>query len=134
MKHDEIGERSARVDADTHTCNSRLYILSHSCPCRTCGIVLNEVTRSALAVLLWTVLFASAALAQNFDNIEVQKIAAHLHFAEGPVWSHEGFLLYSDAPVDKFHKFVGGVGDSEAGERAGGAIGNAYDMEGRLYT
>jgi gluconolactonase len=95
---------------------------------------LNEVPRFALAVLLWTVLFASAALAQNFDNIEVQKIAAHLHFAEGPVWSHEGFLLYSDAPVDKFHKFVGGVGDSEAGEHAGGAIGNAYDAEGRLYT
>jgi gluconolactonase len=26
------------------------------------------------------------------------------------------------------------VGDSEAGEHAGGAIGNAYDAEGRLYT
>jgi gluconolactonase len=66
--------------------------------------------------------------------MEVQKIAANLHYAEGPAWSREGFLLYSDTVAGKFHKFVGGVGDSEAGERAGGAIGNAYDTEGRLYT
>jgi len=66
--------------------------------------------------------------------MEVQKIATHLHYAEGPAWSREGFLLYSDTVANKFHKFVGGVGDSEAGERAGGVIGNAYDTEGRLYT
>jgi len=66
--------------------------------------------------------------------MEVQKIAANLHYAEGPAWSREGFLLYSDTVTNKFHKFVGGVGDSEAGDRAGGAIGNAYDTDGRLYT
>jgi gluconolactonase len=83
---------------------------------------------------LVAVLFASAVIAQDFEHLEVQKIAANLHYAEGPAWSREGFLLYSDTPANKFHKFVGGVGDSEAGERAGGAIGNAYDTEGRLYT
>jgi gluconolactonase len=79
-------------------------------------------------------LCASAGLAQDFEHMEVQKIAANLHYAEGPAWSREGFLLYSDTVTSKFHKFVGGVGDSEAGDRAGGAIGNAYDTEGRLYT
>ena len=79
-------------------------------------------------------LCAIAGLAQDFEHLEVQKVAANLHYAEGPAWSREGFLLYSDTVANKFHKFVGGVGDSEAGERAGGAIGNAYDTEGRLYT
>ena len=79
-------------------------------------------------------MLAAAVPAQDFEHIEVQRIAAHLRFAEGPAWSHEGFLLFSDAAADKFHKFVGGVGESEAGDRASGAMGNAYDMEGRLYT
>ena len=65
--------------------------------------------------------------------MEVQRIAAHLHYADGPAWSHEGFLLFSDTVADKFHKFVGGVGESEAGDHPGGAMGSAYDMEGRLY-
>jgi gluconolactonase len=65
--------------------------------------------------------------------MEVQRIAAHLHYADGPAWSHEGFLLFSDTVANKFHKFVGGVGESEAGDHPGGAMGSAYDMEGRLY-
>jgi sugar lactone lactonase YvrE len=92
------------------------------------------VPRFALVVFAGSALLWSAAIAQDFEHMEVQKIAANLQYAEGPAWSREGFLLYSDAVANKLHKFVGGVGDSEAGERAGGAIGNAYDTEGRLYT
>jgi gluconolactonase len=73
-------------------------------------------------------------MAQDFDHMEIQRIAANLHYADGPAWSHEGFLLFSDAVADKFHKFVGGVGESQAGDHPGGAMGNAYDAEGRLYT
>jgi gluconolactonase len=91
------------------------------------------VPRSTLVVLLWSALFASAAIAQDFEHMEVQRIAAHLHYADGPAWSHEGFLLFSDTVADKFHKFVGGVGESEAGDHPGGAMGSAYDVEGRLY-
>ena len=57
-----------------------------------------------------------------------------LHFAEGPVWSYEGFLLFSDTVVDKLIKLTPGSGEAVFAERAGGAIGNAYDTEGRLYT
>ncbi len=57
-----------------------------------------------------------------------------LHFAEGPVWSYDGFLLFSDTVVDKLLKVTPGSGDEVFAERAGGAIGNAYDTEGRLYT
>ena len=50
------------------------------------------------------------------------------------MWSYDGFLLFSDTVVDKLIKFTPGTGDAVFAERAGGAIGNAYDTEGRLYT
>ena len=79
-------------------------------------------------------LIAGCALAQNFGDVRLEKIAVGLHYADGPAWSPEGFLLFSDAAADKLHKFVPGKGDSEFGERAGGAMGNAYDTKGSLYT
>jgi gluconolactonase len=79
-------------------------------------------------------LFAAAAFAQDFSHMEVQRVVKDLHFAEGPVWSYDGYLLFSDTVVDKLRKLTPGSGDTVFAERAGGAIGNAYDMEGRLYT
>jgi len=58
---------------------------------------------------------AVAAPAQDFEHVEVQLLAKGLHFADGPVWSYEGFLIFSDAPVDRMHKWVPGTGDTEAG-------------------
>ena len=66
--------------------------------------------------------------------MEVQRVVKDLHFAEGPVWSYDGYLLFSDTVVDKLRKLTPGSGDAVFTERAGGVIGNAYDMEGRLYT
>jgi len=84
--------------------------------------------------VLFALLFAAAAFAQDFSHLEVQRVVKDLHFAEGPVWSYDGFLLFSDTVVDKLRKLTPGAGDTVFAERAGGAIGNAYDMEGRLYT
>jgi gluconolactonase len=78
--------------------------------------------------------FAAAAFAQDFSHMEVQRVVKDLHFAEGPVWSYDGFLLFSDTVVDKLRKLTPGSGDAVFAERAGGVMGNAYDMEGRLYT
>ncbi len=77
---------------------------------------------------------AIPALAQDFDHMEVQRVVKDLHFAEGPVWSYDGYLLFSDTVVDKLRKLTPGSGDAEFASRPGGASGNAYDMEGRLYT
>ena len=57
-----------------------------------------------------------------------------MHFADGPVWSLEDFLLFSDTVTDKQDKFTPGKGVSEIGSRAGGTAGNAYDEKGNLYT
>ena len=57
-----------------------------------------------------------------------------MRFADGPVWSLEDFLLFSDTVTDKQHKFTPGKGVSEIGSRPGGTAGNAYDEKGNLYT
>jgi len=83
---------------------------------------------------LFALLFAARVFAQEFGHLEVQRVVANLHFAEGPVWSYNGFLVFSDTVVDKLFKVVPGSADEVFAERAGGAIGNAYDTEGRLYS
>ena len=83
---------------------------------------------------LFALLFAARLFAQDFGHLEVQRIVANLHFAEGPVWSYDGFLVFSDTVVDKIFKVVPGQADEVFAERAGGAMGNAYDTEGRLYS
>lgn len=77
---------------------------------------------------------AALACAQDFEHIEVQKLAKDLHYADGPIWSWEGYMLYSDAPVDTLRKFVPGTGDVEVGSYPSGAYGHSYDRDGRLYT
>ncbi len=74
------------------------------------------------------------AAAQDFSEIRVEKIATGLHYAEGPAWSPEGFLIFSDTPENKLHKMIPGKGDAEFAEIAGGAMGNAFDAQGRRYT
>jgi len=77
--------------------------------------------------------FAAALAAQDFSHISVDRVGGGLHFAEGPVWSYDGYLLVSDSVVDKIHK-LSAAGDAVFAERAGGVMGNAFDVEGRLYT
>jgi gluconolactonase len=87
--------------------------------------------RFALPILL-LVLRASA---QNFDSIQVDKVATGLLFAEGPAWSRDGFLVFSDVPNNKLlelrpiEKKTGLVRAN-----SNGAMGNAFDAQGRLYT
>lgn len=79
-------------------------------------------------------LLISAALGQDFTDIRVERIANGMRYTEGPAWSSEGFLLFSDTVTNKLHKFVPGKGDSEFAEVPGGPSGNAFDSQGRLYT
>jgi gluconolactonase len=77
---------------------------------------------------------AIPALAQLPAELTVERVAAGLNFAEGPVWSLDDFLLFSDTVTDKLHKYTPGKGVSDLPSRAGGASGNAYDEKGNLYT
>jgi gluconolactonase len=77
----------------------------------------------------------AVAGAQDFSKISVDKVAAGLQFTEGPVWSREGFLLFSDVPSNRILKL--GPGDklpSLYREGPGLVNGNTFDAQGRLYS
>lgn len=86
---------------------------------------------TAFALLLIVV---AAAAAQDFSDIKVEKVVTGLRYSEGPAWSPEGFLLFSDTITNKLLKLTPGRPAGEFGEIPGGPIGNAYDSQGRLYT
>jgi gluconolactonase len=72
--------------------------------------------------------------AQDFSQVRVEQIGEHYLYAEGPVWSPEGFLLFSDTVTNKLYKFIPGKPVAEFSVVPGGPIGNAIDAQGRLYT
>jgi len=72
--------------------------------------------------------------AQDFSDLKMERVSAGHRFTEGPVWSPEGYLLFSDVPNSKILKFVPGKGTEVARQESNGANGNAIDSEGRLYT
>src|SRR3954470_19119050 len=71
---------------------------------------------------------------QHLSHIAVEKVAASLKYAEGPVWSREGFLLFSDVPTNRLMKFTPGEGVTVYSENTNGASGNTFDEKGRLYS
>jgi gluconolactonase len=79
-------------------------------------------------------LLAICASAQDFTDIHIDRVAAGFVFAEGPVWSRDGYLIFSDAPSNRILQFKFGEPASPYRENSNGASGNALDVQGRLYT
>jgi len=77
---------------------------------------------------------AAVASAQDFSNMEVQRVVKDLHFAEGPVWSYEGFLLFSDVPNNHIRKLTPGERSVVFREDSHGANGNTFDAHRVLLT
>jgi gluconolactonase len=84
--------------------------------------------------LLAILIAVLSAGAQDFSEIQVEKVASGYRFTEGPVYSHDGFLLFSDVPNNKILKLTPGEGMSVFREDSNGANGNTYDSQGRLLT
>ena len=83
--------------------------------------------------IVW-LLCAAAALPQDSGSIKVERIATGYGFLEGPAWSRENFLVFSDIPRHKLWKLTPGEGLEELRADSNGANGNTYDATGRLYT
>jgi len=86
--------------------------------------------KSAVLILL----IACSGLSQSFDNATVDRIATGFLFAEGPVWSRDGFLVFSDVPENKLLELKLGQKPALLRANSNGAMGNAFDSQGRLYT
>ncbi|HTM52297.1 MAG TPA: SMP-30/gluconolactonase/LRE family protein [Bryobacteraceae bacterium] len=83
------------------------------------------------AALVW---LAVSAFGQDFSKISIDKVDAGFRFTEGPVWSREGFLLFSDVPNNQIRKLTPGERSVVFRDNSNGANGSTYDAQGRLYT
>jgi gluconolactonase len=95
-----------------------------------------QITRRQLGV---SVLGAAGALGRAQEPAEqlgdrIERIAGGFRFTEGPAWSREGFLLFSDVPSGRIMKYVPGEKPSVFREDSNGASGNAFDSQGRFYS
>ena len=84
--------------------------------------------------MLWVMAWAASLGAQDFSKVQIEKVAGGYRYTEGPVWSKEGFLLFSEVPSGKILKLVGGVPPSVFRAASNGAHGNTFDAQGRLIT
>jgi gluconolactonase len=72
--------------------------------------------------------------AQDFTEYRIVKVAAGYTFTEGPAWSRDGYLLFSDVPNNKIWKLTPGEKPVVVRDASNGANGNNFDAKGRLYT
>jgi len=72
--------------------------------------------------------------AQDFSNYEFVRVAEGFTFTEGPVWSPDGFLLFSDIPSSRIWKLTPDVEPELYRQDEAGTNGMALDSRGRLYT
>lgn len=66
------------------------------------------------------------------ENARIEKVADGFQFTEGPVWSEEGYLLFSDIPANTIFKVTPEGNVSEFKKPSGNANGLTYDRQGRL--
>jgi len=85
-------------------------------------------------VVLLAVAAAALAFAQDFGELKFERLAQGYRFTEGPAWSKEGYLVFSDTPSDRLMKWVPGTPITVYREDAHGPAGNAFDAQGRLHT
>jgi gluconolactonase len=64
----------------------------------------------------------------------VEKVLTGYQFTEGPVFSRLGFLLFSDIPANRIHRWVPGGTAEVFRENSNGANGLTFDRQGRLLA
>ncbi len=83
-----------------------------------------------IAAALW----ASSLLAQDFTGVQVERFAWGFTYTEGPVWMRDGSLVFSDVPANLIYRVKPGEKAATLRADSNGAMGNAVDAQGRLYT
>jgi gluconolactonase len=89
---------------------------------------------TGISLVLGAALLCLPLAAQDLPEISVEKIATGYHFTEGPVWAHDGYLLFSDIPDNTVHKLVPGQQPAVYLQNSNHTNGNTFDAQGRLYS
>lgn len=92
-------------------------------------MVYIDVTMRSVFLLI----LAGASYAQDLSKVSIEKVAGGFTFTEGPVWSRDNYLLFSDVPENKIWR-IAADGKSVFREASNGANGNTFDTHGRLYS
>jgi gluconolactonase len=82
---------------------------------------------------------ASAAAAQDpstadFFDLRIERMAGGFRFADGPVWTHDRKLLFTDLPSSTIYIWNPGQKVEPLRTQTNGAQGLAFDTHERLYT
>ena len=88
--------------------------------------------RRAPALLLALALLLGA---QEYGELKFEHLAKGYRFTEGPAWNiKDQYLVFSDTPSDRILKWSPGSEITLLRGEANGPAGNAFDVQGRLYT
>lgn len=82
------------------------------------------------------ILFATAVLAcaqPLVNEVVIEKVATGFRFLNGPIWSPEDVLLFSDTPTDRVFRYIPGKGTAEVEVRSGGISATTFDTKGNMY-
>lgn len=69
----------------------------------------------------------------RMDEVLVERILTGFRFLNGPVWSPDDVLLFSDTPTDRLFRHNPGKGTSELEVRSGGISATTFDTKGSMY-
>lgn len=75
----------------------------------------------------------SVLAAQDFDNLQAERVATNLQYVDGLVWSKSGFLVFSDVLKKKIYRLDPGKPPQPTDEDSNGTEGLAFDSQSRLY-
>jgi gluconolactonase len=86
-----------------------------------------------MPVLLLAV--AAAVFAQQPREVVVERVATGFRFLNGPAWSPDDTLLFSDTPTDRQLRYTPGKSaPTEVRSYAGGISATTFDSKGNLYV
>ena len=88
---------------------------------------------------MWTrlLLFAVATIvfAQQPGDVLIERMATGFHFLNGPTWSPDDTLLFSDTPTDRQLRLTPGKSaPTEIASHAGGISATTFDSKGNMYV
>lgn len=96
------------------------------------------MTRYALAVAVaWSAFgtaFAADVASLIAPNAEVKKVVGDCKFTEGPAYSPQGFLVFSDIPNNRIVRVAADGAASDFLKPSGQANGLMFDAAGNLYA
>jgi len=93
-----------------------------------------KVAVRVLPACAFAAIFSPFLPEQELARFQVELVAKGYTYTDGPAWSKDGFLIFSDTPAGRLFKWVPGQLPQVYRESVEGPAGNAFDSQGRLYT